>query len=153
MSSYKAQALIDAPVQEIWELVGNPSRHPDWWPGVIEVRGERFDLGDEYVQVSRLAGSTDTTNFLVERSDPLHEIKLRCQTTGTYAHWLMTEAQGSTFVDVEFGMQPKSFRYKMFDNTMGRLVFRRWLEQSVDALKKAARRTVPGRSSAEESRL
>ena len=55
----------------------------------------------------------------------------------------MTEAQGSTFVDVEFGMEPKSFRYRMFDSTMGRLVFRRWLEQSVDALKKAARRTVP----------
>ena len=95
MSSSKAQALIEAPVATVWELVGDPAHHPDWWPGVIDVKGERFDLGDEYVQVTRAMGSSATTNFLVERREDLREIKLSRQKTGTYSHWLMTEARQS----------------------------------------------------------
>ena len=52
-----------------------------------------------------------------------------------YAHWLLTDAQGSTFVDVEMGMQPKSSVDKVFDAVVGRLYFRRWLDQSLDALR------------------
>src|SRR5262245_18460850 len=48
MSAYRQQALLDAPLEEVWPLVGTPARHPEWWPRVIEVRGERFEQGDEY---------------------------------------------------------------------------------------------------------
>jgi hypothetical protein len=141
VSACKSQALVDAPVEKIWELVGDPSRHPEWWPKVIEVNGDRFEEGTEYVQVTRSAmGRDETTNFLVERRQDMHEIKMSCQVSGTYAHWVMTEAQGGTFVDVEFGMQPKTFGYRLFDGTFGRIYFRRWLEQSVEGLKKAASR-------------
>jgi hypothetical protein len=140
MSTYKQQAMIEAPVETIWELVGNPLRHSEWWPRVVEVRGERFDQGDEYAQVTRSPMGVGETNFLVERVDDLREIKLRCQSTGTYACWLLTEARGGTFVDVEFGMDPKSFGNRIFDATAGRLFFRRWLEQSVESLKEASRR-------------
>src|SRR3954452_20744647 len=101
MSACRRQAMIEAPVESIWDLVGNPSRHPEWWPRVIEVEGERFDQGDEYVQVSRGPVGKAKTEFLVERLDDLHEIRLRCQVSGTYAHWLLTEARGGTFVDLE----------------------------------------------------
>ena len=37
-----------------------------------------------------------------------------------YAHWLLTDAQGDTFVDVEMGMQPKSTGDKVFDAVLGR---------------------------------
>ena len=139
MSSCKSQALVEAPVEKIWELVGDPNRHPEWWPKVIEVSGEHFDEGNEYVQVTRSAmGRDETTNFLVERRQDMREIKLRCQMSGTYAHWLMTEAQGGTFVDVEFGMQPKGLGLRLFDGTFGRMYFRRWMEQSIEGLKQAA---------------
>ena len=59
--------------------------------------------------------------------------------SGTYAHWQMTGAQDSTFADVEFGIDPKSFQYKLFDRVAGRPYFRRWLEESIEALRKAAR--------------
>jgi uncharacterized protein YndB with AHSA1/START domain len=26
------QTFIDAPVERVWELVGDPNRHPEWWP-------------------------------------------------------------------------------------------------------------------------
>ncbi len=47
-----------------------------------------------------------TTTFLVEELEDLREIKLRCQRSGYYSHWWLTEAQGQTFTDVEIGIEP-----------------------------------------------
>src|SRR6478609_5949530 len=107
MSTSRSQALINASPTSVWELVGDPQRHPEWWPRVIEVRGERFDEGSNFAQVTRNAmGRPQTTTLEVERLDDLREIDLRCHMTGTYSRWLLTEAQGNTFVEVEFGMDP-----------------------------------------------
>jgi hypothetical protein len=130
--------MIDAPVESIWDLVGNPARHPEWWPRVIEVRGEHFDEGNEYVQVTRGPVGTDETRFLVERRNDLREVMLRCQLTGTYAHWKLTGAQGGTFVDLEMGMDPKALQHKVFDVAIGRRYFKRWAEESIDGLERAA---------------
>lgn len=138
MSTCRSQAMINAPPSRIWELVGDPRRHPEWWPRVIEVRGERFEQGAEYAQVTRdLTGKVETT-MSVERLEDLHEIHMRCRTTGMYARWLLTEARGDTFVDVEFGMDPVGTANRAFDATLGQLYFRRWLNQSLSALKAAA---------------
>jgi hypothetical protein len=138
MSACKRQALIDAPVDSIWDLVGNPVRHPEWWPRVVQVEGERFEQGDEYVQVTKGPVGSAETRFLVERMDELREVMLRCQLTGTYAHWTLTGAQGGTFVDLEMGMDPKSLGNKVFDATLGPRYFKRWAEESIDALEGAA---------------
>ena len=137
MSAHRRQAQIDAPVEQIWELVGNPARHPEWWPRVIEVSGERFDEGDEYVQVTRSMFGKAETNFLVERLDELREIRMRCQHSGTYADWVLTGAQGGTFVELELGMQPLATRFRVFDSTAGRLFFRRWADESLEGLRQA----------------
>jgi uncharacterized protein YndB with AHSA1/START domain len=50
VSECRHHALIEAPIERVWELVGNPARHPEWWPRVVEVRGDRFQAGDVYVQ-------------------------------------------------------------------------------------------------------
>jgi hypothetical protein len=136
MSAIKRQAVIDAPVEEVWSLVGDPRRHPEWFPRVVEVNGQRFEEGERYAQVTKKQGrGTTETEFMIERLDNLHEIKFACQKTGMYAHWLLTDAQGDTFVDVEMGMQPKSPGDKVFDAVVGRVYFRRWLDQSLDALR------------------
>ena len=59
MSVARRQALINAPPSKIWELVGDPRHHPEWWPRVVEVRGERFDEGDNYAQVTREPNGAD----------------------------------------------------------------------------------------------
>ena len=135
MSAIKRQAVIDAPVEDVWSLVGDPRRHPEWFPRVVEVNGERFEEGERYAQVTTQGRSTVETDFLIERLDDLHEIRFACQKSGMYAHWLLTDAQGDTFVDVEMGMQPKSTGDKVFDAVVGRVYFRRWLDQSLDALR------------------
>jgi hypothetical protein len=130
--------LLHAPPPKIWDLVGDPRRHPSWWPRVIEVHGERFDEGSNYAQVSRSPTGKIETTMTIDRLEDLREIHMRCTHTGTYARWLLTEAQGDTFVDVEFGMDPSGLANRIFDTAFGRIYFRRWLEQSIASLEAVA---------------
>ena len=138
MSAYRRQAHLEAPVEVVWGFVGAPGRYPEWWPRVVEVRGERFEEGDEYVQVTRDPTSRVESSFLLERREDLREIRMSCQLTGMFAHWLLTPAQGGTFVELEMGMEPRRFGDRLFDLAMGRLYFRSWSEQSLDGLQRAA---------------
>jgi hypothetical protein len=56
--------------------------------------------------------------------------------TGGFQHWLLTEAQGGTFVDMEMGIDPPALRYGLFDRTAGRWFIKRRAEQGVDGLRK-----------------
>jgi hypothetical protein len=146
VSSYREQAHIDAPLEAVWDLVGTPSRYPQWWPRVIEVHGERFEEGDEYAQVTKdPIGGKSETNFLLERRVDLREIRMSCQLTGMYANWLLTAAQGGTFVEVQMGMQPRRLGDRIFDGALGRTYFRRWATESLDALREALRRAASPR--------
>ena len=107
MSSWRQQALIEAPVEDVWELVGirtatrngrrKSSRSPAW---------PQSTKGETFQQVTKTPIGKDETTFEIEELDELHEIKLRCQTSGFYSRWLLTEAQENTFLDVEIGMDP-----------------------------------------------
>ena len=138
MSGHREQAHLEAPVETIWELVATPTRHPEWWPRVIEVRGERFEQGDEYAQVTKTLFGSATTEFVFERRDHLRQVRLSCQATGMYADWLLTPAQGGTFVELEMGMIPKHMSDRVFDAALGRTYFRRWATGSLDGLREAA---------------
>ena len=39
MSAWREQALIEAPVGAVWELVGNPERYPEWAGNMVAVTG------------------------------------------------------------------------------------------------------------------
>ena len=138
MSLHRQHAHLDAPVEAVWLLVGSPPRYPEWWPRVVEVQGERFEEGDEYAQVTKGPVKTETTKFLLERRDDLREIRMSCTKTGLYAHWLLTPAQGGTFVEIEMGIDPRNFGTRVFDVATGKRYVRRWSEESLDALRKAS---------------
>jgi Polyketide cyclase / dehydrase and lipid transport len=140
MSAYRQHAHLDASLEVVWDLVGTPSRYPEWWPRVIEVRGERFEEGDEYAQVTRDPIGRSESNFLLERRENLRGIRMSCQKTGMYAEWLLTPAQGGTFVEVEMGMQPRRLGHRIFDRATGNSYFRRWTSESLDGLREAALR-------------
>ena len=87
----------------------------------------------------------EETNFIVQRRDELHGIRFRCMLTGTYADWKMTEAQGGTYLEVDFGMDdPIGVGSKFFDMTAGRVYFRRWVDQSLEGLREAATQPIVG---------
>ena len=82
-----------------------------------------------------MAKSDDDLGRAIGRSA---RIQTRCLDTGTFTRWLLTEAQGNTFVDVEFGMDPTGLRDRIIDATLGKVYFRRWLEESMAALEEVA---------------
>ena len=146
MSEYRHHALIRAPIERVWELVGNPARHPEWWPRVVEVRGDRFEVGDVYTQVTRQAfGNDELTTLEIDRRDEMRELSFHCRDTGTYTHWLLTPARADTFVEATFGMEPTNFGLRVFDSTAGRMYFRHWLEHSLEALARKASQPVASR--------
>jgi hypothetical protein len=144
VSAHREQAHLDAPLEAVWDLVGTPMRYPEWWPRVIEVRGERFEQGDEWAQITETPSGKTETNFLLERRDNLRAIRMSCQLTGTYAEWLLTPAAGGTFVELELGMDPRGLRYRVIDLTVGKTYFRRWASQSIDGLRDAVAPAPPG---------
>ena len=138
MSCHREQAQIDVPPPVLWELVGNVERHPEWWPRVVDVHCDGLEEGCTYRQVFKSPMGVIETDVSVERLEGCRELLVRCLDTGTYTRWLMTEAQGGTFIDAEFGVDPKTTRTRVFDALAGRRFFRRWLEQSIEALRQAA---------------
>src|SRR5215216_8207928 len=142
MSACRLQAQVDVPPEVLWELIGNVERHPEWWPRVINVHCEGLEQGCSYRQVFKSPIGVVETDVSIERLDDCREMTLRCLDTGTYARWLLADAQGGTFIDVEFGLDPKTTRTRVFDVVAGRRYFRNWLEQSIEALRAAAHERV-----------
>ena len=138
MSAYRAQAHLDAPLEDVWALVGNPATYPEWWPAAVEIRGERFEVGDVYTQVLEIAGRRLEYTRVIDRRDELKELRWSCPTTGGFQRWLLTDAQGGTFVDMEMGIDPLKVaaRYGLFDKTLGRWFIKRWAEQAIDGLRR-----------------
>ena len=135
MSLYRAQAHLEAPLEDVWALVGNPATYPEWWPAAVEIRGETFEVGDVFTQVLGVARRRLEYIRLIDRRDEFKELKWRCPTTGGFQHWHLTEARGGTFVDMEMGLNPPALRYELYDKTVGRWFTKRWAEQAVDGLR------------------
>jgi hypothetical protein len=95
MSVYRAQAHLDAPVEDVWALVGNPATYPEWWPAAVEIRGETFEVGDVFTQVVGIAGRPEYSR-IIDGRDELKELRWSCPTTGGFQRWLLTDAQGGT---------------------------------------------------------
>ena len=138
MSAVREQALLDAPVPKVWELVGNPARYPEWWPRVLEVQGERYTGDGRFVMVTHhpVVG-LDEPHMLIDEMDDLRGIRMHCTISGMFVDWRLTDAQGGTFVDAEFGMDPIRPRDRVIDFAVGRRFFRRWLDEAFDGLKRA----------------
>jgi polyketide cyclase/dehydrase/lipid transport protein len=137
MSSWRQQALIEAPVEEVWELIGDPAKYPTWaGDDVIEVTGlPAVEVGARFHQVIRTPFGRQEVNFRIEELDELREIRMTCDDSGLYSCWLLTEAQDNTFADVEFGLEPRNIGYRAFDATLGKQWYRRMTDRFIDGLR------------------
>ena len=99
MSTYRAQVHIDAPLDEVWALVGNPATYPEWWPAAVEIRGERFEFGDQFTQVVGIAGRRLEYTRIIDRRDELKELSWHCPTTAAFsAGCLPTPRAGRSWI-------------------------------------------------------
>jgi uncharacterized protein YndB with AHSA1/START domain len=134
------QAYINAPPETIWELVGNPNRHPDWWPGIVEVECADLQEGCRYREVVKGFFRPQEHDILIERLDTCQEVCISCQDTGVTTRFVLTAAQGGTFVEGHFAIDPNSIGTKVVAAVSGRRIMRSWLERSLENLKHVAER-------------
>ena len=134
------QAFIDASPETIWELVGDPNRHPDWWPGVVEVECADLREGCRYREVVKGFLRPQEHDLVIERLDTCQEVCISCQDTGVTTRFVLTGAQGGTFVEGHFSIDPNTMGTKVVTAVAGRRVMRSWLERSLENLKQVAER-------------
>ena len=136
---YRRQAVIEAPLEDVWDVVSNPGTHPEWWPDVVRVEvSDEVAEGDPYLRTSRRLGFLDEVDgiWVVDRLDRLKEARFRCTVSGAYVRVGLTPAAADTFVEVETGMLPPNLRWRLA-KALSPLYFRRWLTAVVEALPRA----------------
>jgi uncharacterized protein YndB with AHSA1/START domain len=141
MARWRQQALIEAPIGAIWELLADPARFPQWAGDSIRTTGypTKIEKGSRFEQTSPgPLRRPVTTTFEVEELDDLHEIKLRCTSSGYYSRWRLTAARGQTFADVEIGVDPSGVAGRVASVTMTKRHLRRVVDESLDGLRRAA---------------
>jgi uncharacterized protein YndB with AHSA1/START domain len=139
------QTHIDAPVDTVWDLVGDPNRHPDWWPRMVDVECAALQEGCRYRGVVKGIIGAEEHELLVERLeletlDGCREVSIFCEGTGVTTRFMLTEAQGGTFVEGRFSVDPASVGMRALTAVAGRRFLRSWLERSLANLKTAAER-------------
>ena len=100
LRSSTQQTFIEAPVERVWELVGDPNHHPEWWPEVLEVECADLKEGCRYRAVTKGPLSVATHDLVVDRFEDCREVSIFCEGTGVTTRFRLTEAQGGTFVYV-----------------------------------------------------
>jgi uncharacterized protein YndB with AHSA1/START domain len=135
------QAYIEASPETVWELVGDPNRHPEWWPDVLEVQCTDLREGCRYRGVVKGFFKPDDRDLVIERLDTCQEVCIRCEGTGVTTRFVLTGAQGGTFVEGHFSIEPNSIGMKVVSAVSGRRVMRSWLERSLENLKQVAERS------------
>jgi hypothetical protein len=135
------QTYIEAPVAAVWELVGDPNRHPEWWPDWVDATCPDPSEGCLYRGVVvGMFGRAVERELVLERLDGLHEIAIFCEGTGVTTRFELAEARGGTFVEGCFVVEPNSTGMTLLGAVAGRRVMRSWLTRSLVALKQAAER-------------
>jgi uncharacterized protein YndB with AHSA1/START domain len=148
MSPWKQQTLIDAPVAEVWKVLADPKRSPEWAEDVLEVTGGPAEIQKgSIIEVTARGplGLKGTTPFKIEELEDMHELKMKCQVSGFYTHWLLTEAQGGTFTELELGIEPLERRRTIQGRAIGALhtksFLRRTVERTLDGLRRVLGRS------------
>jgi hypothetical protein len=145
MSHCRQQTFIDVPPQVVWNLLADIDRHDEWWAGMVEAECEGLEAGCTYRQVNTDPfGRQSEETLRVEEMEDCEELSIRCLDTGTFVRFVLTEAQGGTFVDGEAGMEPARIPHRIWDTVAGKRFYRDWLAKSLDGISTAAKREAQG---------
>ena len=122
--TYRHQALIDAPVEDVWAIVSDPRTHPEWWPDVVDVQlDEPLVEGGEYTRTSKPVPFLDAMEsvWVAERLEDLKEARFRCRSRAVGRASRSRRRRGETFVELESGMDPTTLRWRLMNAMSGRL--------------------------------
>ena len=87
------QRFIEAPVERVWELVGDPNRHPEWWPEMLEIECADLKEGCRYRGVVKGPFGAAAHDLVVDRFEDCREVSIFCDGTGVTTRLVLTDAQ------------------------------------------------------------
>jgi uncharacterized protein YndB with AHSA1/START domain len=96
MPAFALTARIPAPVEEVWKLLHDPSRFPEWWEGIETVRP-----GPDGGYTIWPAGYPDfPMEQRLEAAGP-GRVTVSCLVSDLVFRWQLREAGEATEIDVE----------------------------------------------------
>jgi uncharacterized protein YndB with AHSA1/START domain len=100
MPGFTLSARCYAPVEEVWKLLFDPARFPDWWVGIETVRQ---DSPDEFTQWP--TGYPDFPMPQKLRVDQASErVTISCQVSDIDVVWQLAEAGTGTSINVNVSL-------------------------------------------------
>jgi len=100
MPGFALSARCQAPVEDVWKLLFDPARFPDWWVGVETVRK---DAAGEFTQWP--AGYPDFPMPQKLRVDQANErVTVSCQVSDIEIVWQLAEAGTGTSINVNVSL-------------------------------------------------
>jgi uncharacterized protein YndB with AHSA1/START domain len=103
MPSFVLTAHAQAPVEEVWKLLHDPSRFPDWWSGVETVRPDgrgQFTLWPD--------GYPDFPMAQRLRADQADgRVTISCLVSDLEYRWQLSEAGEATDIEVHVQLPDK----------------------------------------------
>jgi uncharacterized protein YndB with AHSA1/START domain len=102
MPGFTLTAATRAPVEEVWKLLFDPTRFPEWWAGVETVR---VDTPGEYTMWPD--GYPDFPMPQQLRTDrTAGRITVSCQVSDIDVTWQLAEARDGTSITVRVELPP-----------------------------------------------
>ena len=143
MPTARRSRIIAAPVEELWEVIGDPHHLPRWWPRVTRVEDVE---GDAFTEVMRTAkGKLVRADFqLVEADERARSLKWEQRLAGTpFARLLssaetsvsLEEAGGATSVTIELRQTLTGF-FPRFGGYMVRRAAAATIDEALDGLER-----------------
>ncbi len=100
MPEFTLSGRADAPVEEVWKLLFDPTRFPEWWVGVQTVRNDGPGGYTKWMQ-----GDPDFPWPHRLRSDRAEgRVTISCQITGIDFVWQLAEDGPGTRIDVHVAL-------------------------------------------------
>ncbi len=106
MPEFALSALCRAPVEEVWKLLFDPARFPEWWVGIETVHQ---DAPDEFTQWP--TGYPDFPMPQKLRVDAVNErVAISCQVSDIDICWQLAEARAGTSINVNVTLPEREAR-------------------------------------------
>ena len=106
MPGFALSADCGAPVEEVWKLLFDPARFPDWWAGIETVRK---DAPDQFtVWLARYPDFPLPQNLRVEHAND--RITVSCQIFDIEVVWQLAESGTGTSINVNVSLPEREAR-------------------------------------------
>ena len=98
MPEFEDRAVVQAPLEEVWKLIVDPTRYPEWWAGIARIDGVAPG-GDGFNLYHPDEPERPWPQRVEQRSDG--RVTISCLTSAIRYEWRLQPDAGATQVEIE----------------------------------------------------